>query len=78
MKCELNAKLLAELQLPVDRGEQVYWDIRQPGLGLRLRRGAGGDVLRSWVVLRKKDRVAHKVKLGNAREIGIESARAAA
>jgi integrase len=78
VKTELTSKLVTELQLPAGKGEEIYWDTRRPGLGLRLRRGASGDTLRIWIAQRKKHGRAHKVRLGKATEIRIDAAREAA
>src|SRR6516165_8296983 len=78
MKLELNAKLVAELELPAGKPEEVCWDIKQPGLGLRLRRGAGNGVVKTWIVQRKKYGRAVKVKIGGADVFGIDAARRAA
>jgi integrase len=45
---KLDAKTIAGLTLPDGKSEQVYWDDKLRGFGLRLRR-RGGRVHRTWI-----------------------------
>jgi integrase len=78
MKCELNARLVATLQLPDGKSDELFWDTRQAGLALRVRRSPNGDLMRTWVCQRKRHGKVIKVRLGRASEIGIDQARRAA
>jgi integrase len=77
MKCELNAKLVRELQLPKGKSDEVFWDTKQSGLGLRVRIRNGKET-RTWIAQRKRHGRAYKTTLGKAAEIGIDVARRAA
>jgi len=77
MKCELNAKLVRELALPPGKTDEVFWDTKQPGLGLRVRIRNGRET-RTWIAQRKRHGRAFKNTLGKAAEIGIDVARRAA
>ena len=49
-----------------------------PGFGYRLRRGAGGKLLRSWIVQYRRAGVSRRLLLGSAEVLGVEHARAMA
>jgi integrase len=77
MKCELTSKLVRELALPAGKADVIFWDARQPGLGLRVRIRNGRET-RTWIAQRKRHGRAFKNTLGKAAEIGIDVARRAA
>jgi integrase len=77
MKLELTSKLVRELQLPAGKSDEVFWDQRQAGLGLRVRIRNGRET-RTWIAQRKRHGRAYKTTLGKAAEIGIDIARRAA
>jgi integrase len=74
---KVDAKSVAALKL-VDKDDVIYFDDSMPGFGFRLRRGAGGKVLRSWVVQYKRAGATRRITLGSAEVLGAEAARAAA
>ena len=47
---KLTAKAVAGLQLPPGKTDVIYFDDEISGFGFRLRLGAGGKLLRSWIV----------------------------
>ena len=75
---KLDAKTAARLALPDDKDDVIHFDSTLPLFGLRLRRGAGGQVLRSWIAQYRTGGKTRRVLLGSAELIGLESARAAA
>ena len=46
----LDAKTVSQVSLPSDKSDHIAWDGELRGFGYRLRRGAGGQVLKTWVV----------------------------
>jgi integrase len=78
MKCELTSRLISTLELPSGKRDEIFWDSKQAGLGLRVRLSPNGSVARTWVARRKRHGKAIKVRLGSASEIGVDMARKAA
>jgi integrase len=74
----LTAKAAAALQLPTGKSDAIYFDDALPGFGYRLRVGAGGKVLRSWVAQYRRAGGSRRITLGNAAVVSAEQARAAA
>ena len=72
---KLDAKTVAGLALPVGKTDYIIWDDDPRGFGFRLRAGAGGKVLRSWIVQYKRDGRSRRMLLGPAEVLGIEAAR---
>ena len=76
---KLDQKAVAALDLPAGKSDAIYFDDALPGFGCRLRRGAAGRVLKSWVVqYRRGGRRTRRALLGSAEVLGAEKARAAA
>jgi integrase len=73
---KLDAKSIAALKL--DKTDAIYFDDAMAGFGYRLRRGAGGKVLRSWVVQYKRAGATRRITLGAAEVLAAEAARTAA
>jgi integrase len=73
---KLDAKTVAALKLG-DKSDQIFFDDQLPGFGLRLRRGAGGKVNRSWIAQYRRVGT-RRVLIGNANVISAEAARTAA
>jgi integrase len=73
---KLDAKTVAALKL--GDNDAIHFDEAMPGFGFRLRRGAGGKVLRSWVVQYKRAGASRRILLGSAEVLGAEAARTAA
>jgi integrase len=46
---KLTQKAVASLQLPAGKTDAIFFDDELPRFGYRLRSGAGGKILRSWV-----------------------------
>jgi hypothetical protein len=46
---KLDAKTIATLILSGGKTDAIWFDDTLPGFGYRLRAGAGGKLLRSWV-----------------------------
>jgi integrase len=74
----LNAKNTAALSLPNGKADTIHFDDDMPGFGLRLRRGTGGRVLRSWVAQYKRAGGTRRVLLGSAEVLSAAQAREAA
>jgi integrase len=68
----------ARLELPTGKTDHIAWDDQQPGFGLRIRRGSGGKLLRSWVCQYKRGGRSRRILLGSADLITAERARTAA
>jgi integrase len=75
---KLTAKSAAALALPASKRDVIHFDDTMPGFGYRLRLGAGGKVLRSWVCQYRRAGATRRVLLGSAEVLGAEQARMAA
>jgi integrase len=76
---KLDQKTAAALELPADKSDAIYFDDALRGFGCRLRRGAAGRVLKTWIVqYRRGGRRTRRALLGSAEVLGAEKARAAA
>jgi integrase len=73
----LDAKSIAGLTLG-GKTDAIFFDDQMPGFGFRLRRGAGGKLLRSWVVQYKRAGASRRMRLGSAEVLSAEAARTAA
>jgi integrase len=71
---KLDAKTVAALDLG-DKRDMIVFDDALAGFGFRLRAGAGGKVLRSWVVQYKRAGATRRLLLGSANVLGAEQAR---
>jgi integrase len=74
---KLTAKTVAALRLGGKR-DLISFDYDLPGFGYRLRVGAGGRTLRSWVVQYRRAGVSRRLLLGSADVLSAEQARAMA
>jgi len=74
---KLDARAVAALKID-DGNDKIYFDDSMPGFGFRLRRGAGGKILRSWIAQYKHGGSTRRITLGSAEVLGAEAARAAA
>ena len=72
---KLTAKATAALTLPAGKTDVIFFDDTMAGFGFRLRLGAGGKVLRSWVVQYRRAGATRRVLVGSAEVIGAEQAR---
>ncbi len=75
---QLTAKAVAALQMSAGKTDVIYFDDALPGFGYRLRGGAGGKVLRSWVAQYRRAGGTRRITLGPAGVLSAEQARAAA
>jgi integrase len=71
---KLDAKTVAALGLG-DKRDVIHFDDTLPGFGYRLRLGAGGKVLRSWIVQYKRGGQSRRLLIGKAEVLGAERAR---
>jgi integrase len=79
MKKKLNARTVGALKkLPKNTTDEFYWDNQLDRFGLRLRRGAGDRVLRSYIIQYRHAGATRRMTLGSADVVGAEQARAAA
>jgi integrase len=73
----LDAKTVAALTLG-DKRDIIHFDDTLTGFGFRLRLGAGGKVLRSWVAQYRRAGASRRKLIGNADVVSAEQARAEA
>src|SRR5262249_50387744 len=73
---KLTAKTIAALTLPVGKADHIAWDEDLPGFGFRLRTGAGGKLLKSWVCQYKRNGTSRRMTFDAV--LGAEQARAEA
>ena len=74
---KLDAKTVAALELGA-KTDAIFFDAALPGFGFRLRVGASGKVLRSWVVQYRRAGTTRRILLGSAEVLAPGRARAAA
>jgi integrase len=74
----LTAKTVAALQMPASKTDVIHFDDALPGFGYRVRAGAGGKVLRSWVAQYRRAGGTRRITLGPAGVLSAEQARLAA
>jgi integrase len=74
---KLDAKTVAALDLG-GRQDVIHFDSALPGFGFRLRLGANGKVLRSWIVQYRRGGTSRRLLLGSFEVLGVEQARAMA
>ena len=75
VKLKLTAKAVAGLTLPPGKRDHITWDSELQRFGFRLRLGANGKLLRTWVVQHK--RAGRTSRLQQSAEVfGAEQARA--
>jgi integrase len=72
---KLDAKTVAALTLPPGKTDVIYFDDAMPGFGFRLRAGAGGKLLRSWIIQYKRAGASRRLLLGSAAVLSAEQAR---
>jgi integrase len=78
MKLNLTTKTVTALALPKGKGEEFAWDTELRGFGFRLRRGADGGLLRTWVAQYRANGHLRRVTVGDANKVGVTQAREAA
>jgi len=74
---KLTAKTIATLTMPLGKTDCITWDEDLPGFGYRLRLGAGGKLLKSWVCQYKRNGNSRRMTF-DASVLGTEQARAEA
>jgi integrase len=72
---KLTQKAVAALTLPVGKTDVIHFDDEISGFGYRLRKGAGGKLLRSWVCQYRHAGASRRLLLGAATVLGAEQAR---
>jgi integrase len=75
---KLTANATGALALPDGKTDHIEWDDELPRFGFRLRRGAGGRLLRSWIVQYTRGDRSPRIKLGDYEVLSAAQARAAA
>jgi integrase len=75
---KLDQKTIAALDLPGGKSDVIHFDDDLKGFGYRLRAGAGGKVIRSWLVQYRRAGASRRLLLGPANVLTPEQARAAA
>jgi integrase len=71
----LTAKATAALTLPTGKTDMIVFDNEVRGFGYRLRQGAGGQLLKSWICQYKRAGATRRMLLGSASVLGAEQAR---
>jgi integrase len=74
----LNARTVAALRMPTGKTDVIYFDDALSGFGFRLRAGAGGKLLRSWIAQYRRAGGSRRITLGPAGVLNAEQARLAA
>jgi integrase len=74
---KLTAKTVAALKLH-GKKDVIHFDDQLSGFGYRLRVGAGGKLLRSWVVQYRRGGASRRLLLGSAEVLPAEQARSMA
>jgi integrase len=78
MRLKLDPKTIPALALPKGKAEDFAWDTELEGFGLRVRRRASGDLLRTFVAQYRAGGHSRRTKIGDADKITAMQARAAA
>ena len=71
----LTAKTVAGLELPAGKTDHIAWDTDIKGFGYRMRIGAGGVLLKSWIVQYRRAGGHRRSTLGSASVLSAEQAR---
>ena len=74
---KLDTKTVAALKLD-GKQDAIHFDDQLAGFGYRLRQGAGGKVLRSWIAQYRRAGATRRVLIGVGEVLSAEQARAAA
>jgi integrase len=72
---KLTQKAVATLALPAGKADVIFFDDEISGFGYRLRLGAGGKILRSWICQYRHGGATRRLLLGPATVLGAEQAR---
>ena len=73
----LDSKTVATLDLG-GKNDVIFFDQEMSGFGYRLRRGANGKVLKSWIAQYRRAGASRRLLLGSATVLDAVQARAAA
>jgi integrase len=72
---KLNEKTTAAALTLAGKKDIIYFDDTLTGFGFRLRQGAGGKILRSWIVQYRRAGASRRLLIGNADVLSAEQAR---
>ena len=72
---KLDAKSVAALKLDGKRTDVIHFDDTLKGFGYRLRQGAGGRLLKSWIVQYTRAGSTRRLLLGSAEVLSATQAR---
>jgi integrase len=75
---KFTARTITALALPVGKTDYCWWDDEIAGFGYRQRVGAGGKMLRSWILQYKHAGSTRRLLIGSVAALGAEQARAEA
>ena len=75
---KLTAKTITAIALPRGKTDAIAWDDEIAGFGFRTRLGAGGKVMKSWVLQYKHAGTTRRLLLGSAAVFSADQARAEA
>ena len=74
---KLDSKTVAALTL-AGKKDAIFFDDVVKGFGFRLRAGAGGKTLRTWIAQYRRAGATRRMLIGSAEVLTAEKARAAA
>jgi len=72
---KLTAKTITAIALPRGKTDAIAWDDEIAGFGFRTRLGAGGKVMKSWVLQYKHAGTTRRLLLGSAAVFSADQAR---
>ncbi len=74
---KLDAKTIADLELPAGKSDAIFFDRDLPGFGIRLR-GSGDRVRRTWIAQYRAQGRTRRVLVGTPEKVTVTDARSAA
>jgi integrase len=75
---KINSRTVAALKLPTGKSDHIGWDAELIGFGVRVRRGADGQVRRSFIAQYRHGKQTRRIKLDAGNALTAEQARTAA
>src|SRR5262245_40095118 len=75
---KLTTKAATAATLPPGKSDHIIWDTELPRFGLRIRIGAGGKTLRTWIAQYSIANKARRISFGSPPLVSAETARAEA
>jgi integrase len=75
---KINSRTVAALKLSAGASDEIHFDADLIGFGVRVRRGADGEVRKSFIVQYRRGKQTRRIKLDTTNSLSAEQARAAA